>query len=103
MASWRRTRPVWPGYFAQKERRRTRDGLLETAVLEVMSQPTVELLVLRRVRILHADDDAQAFGEPHLGVPPPELLEELQSMRRQVVGLGRRQAEVRFAQPALGQ
>ena len=68
-----------------------------------MAQPAVELLVLRGVGVLHADDDAQAFGEPHLGIAPPELLEKLQGVRGEVVGLGRRQAEIRLAQPAFGQ
>ena len=68
-----------------------------------MAQPAVELLVLRRLRVFHADDDPQIFRKPHLRVALAELLEELQAARRQVVGLGGRQAEVRLAQPALGQ
>ena len=56
-----------------------RDGLLEAAVPDVVAQPAGELLVLRRVHILHADDDAQALRERHLGVALPELLQELQA------------------------
>ena len=47
--------------------------LVEAAVAAVLAQPALVLLILERVDVLHADDDAQALGETHVRVALAEL------------------------------
>ena len=80
-----------------------RQHRIEAAVLGVLGEPTVILVVGRRTLVLHVDDDAEVLGEAHLRVQLPEAVEHVETAHRDVVGLGRRNVEIRLAQPALGQ
>ena len=56
-----------------------RDDLVEAGQLGVLAQPALVLRILERGFVLHADDDAQAFGKAHVRVALAELAEELQA------------------------